>query len=167
MGYFLCDYLSPLGLIKFASDGDALAGLWFADQKRCANVPQGGISKSNIPVFEETIRWLDLYFSGKDPGFTPRLAPRGSKFQREVWDILLTIPYGGTVTYGNIASLLASRRGLAKMSAQAVGRAVGSNPIALIVPCHRVIGSNGSLVGYAGGLGRKATLLDLEKHVDC
>lgn len=114
-------------------------------------------------MFGQTVRWLDIYFSGRDPGFTPQLFLEGSSFRREVWDILLTIPYGRTMTYGQIAGIIAEQRGLDRMSAQAVGGAVGHNPVSLIVPCHRVVGADGSLTGYAGGIGRKAKLLTVEK----
>ena len=116
-----------------------------------------------LPVFDQTRRWLDCYFSGRIPDFTPPLRPEGSPFCHRVWEILLTIPFGETITYGTIAKRIAQERGIPKMAAQAVGRAVGSNPIALIIPCHRVVGADGDLTGYAGGLSRKAWLLDLEQ----
>lgn len=115
-----------------------------------------------LPVFELAARWLDMYFAGKKPDFTPPLSMRGTRFRRDVWEILLTIPYGKTVTYGEIADRISKRRGGGRVSAQAVGGAVAHNPISLIVPCHRVIGADGSLTGYAGGLERKARLLELE-----
>ena len=113
----------------------------------------------NLAVFDQTRRWLDLYFSGREPGFTPALNPVGSAFRRAVWEILLKIPYGKTTTYGQIAREIAAARGLAKMSAQAVGGAVGHNEISIIIPCHRVVGTHGSLTGYAGGIDRKIKLL--------
>ena len=115
------------------------------------------------PVPGETARWLDLYFSGKDPGFTPKIRMRATAFRETVWRILLTVPYGETVTYGEIADRAAKQMRLPRMSAQAVGGAVGHNTIALIIPCHRVIGADGSLTGYAGGVERKAVLLEMEK----
>ena len=115
-------------------------------------------------VFAQTQQWLEVYFSGKAPDFTPPIALSSTPFRMAVWEILRSIPYGQTMTYGQIARILADRSGLPKMSAQAVGNAVGRNPISLIVPCHRVIGANGSLTGYAGGLERKAYLLALEKQ---
>ncbi|MCR4600367.1 MAG: methylated-DNA--[protein]-cysteine S-methyltransferase, partial [Clostridia bacterium] len=115
-----------------------------------------------LPVFEQVVRWLDEYFAGKQPDFTPPLLMRGTRFRRDVWEILLTIPYGKTVTYGEIADRISKRRGGGRVSAQAIGGAVAHNPISLIVPCHRVIGADGSLTGYAGGLDRKARLLELE-----
>ena len=117
----------------------------------CANEQGGYFEEKNLVVFDQTKRWLDLYFSGREPGFTPALNPVGSAFRRAVWEILLKIPYGKTTTYGQIAREIAAARGLAKMSAQAVGGAVGHNEISIIIPCHRVIGTHGSLTGYAGG----------------
>ena len=122
--------------------------------KFCANEQNeqsGYFKEKNLAVFDQTRRWLDLYFSGREPSFTPALNPMGSAFRRAVWEILLKIPYGKTTTYGQIAREIAAARGLAKMSAQAVGGAVGHNEISIIIPCHRVIGTHGSLTGYAGG----------------
>ena len=157
-------YVSPLGAMTLASDGQNLIGLWLDGQKHFACNLEGDAEEKDLPVFEETVRWLDAYFGGNAPDFVPSLAPRGTPFQKEVWDILLTIPYGKTMTYGDIAGILAKRRGFAKMSAQAVGGAVSHNPISLIIPCHRVVGANGKLTGYAGGLDRKAKLLSLERQ---
>ena len=142
-------YCSPLGDIVLTSDGTALTGLRFAEATN-------GEPAQDIPPLADDCRWLDLYFSGSRPDFTPRLAPRGTPFQQSVWRELLTIPYGHTVSYGHIAQRLQCR------SAQAVGGAVGRNPIALIIPCHRVIGSDGHLTGYAYGLDRKQWLLSHE-----
>ena len=114
-------------------------------------------------VLAEAKRWLDIYFTGKEPDFTPPLHPIGSAFRRSVWEILLQIPYGQTTTYGEIARQLAKKQGLDRMSAQAVGGAVGHNEISIIIPCHRVVGADGSLTGYAGGIGKKETLLELER----
>ena len=122
-------------------------------------------SAADVPAFIQAFRWLDLYFAGKDPGFTPALTPEGTRFRQEVWRLLLAIPYGTTTTYGKLAALLAQERGQSHMSAQAVGGAVGHNPISLIIPCHRVIGADGSLTGYAGGIDRKRRLLSLERQV--
>ena len=149
-------YDSPLGTMLLASDGSALTALDFDDTGDCIRGMQKG-----LPVFEETFRWLDLYFSGKVPDCMPQLAPKGTAFQHAVWDILRTIPYGKTTTYGRIAAQLAETRG-GRMSAQAVGGAVGRNPISILIPCHRVIGADGSLTGYAGGMERKEFLLQLE-----
>ena len=119
--------------------------------------------EKEVPVFETAKRWLDIYFSGKEPDFQVPLHFTGTDFQNEVWEILYSIPYGNTMTYGEIAKKIAEKRGLKRMSAQAVGGAVGHNEISIIVPCHRVVGSNGSLTGYAGGIEKKAELLKLEK----
>ena len=152
-------YESPLGGITLEGSGDALTGLWFDCQRPVGSPGREG---AWLPVFDEALRWLDIYFSGKVPDFTPALDLAGTPFQREVWSILLEIPYGHTLSYGEIAARVARRRGLRRMSPQAVGGAVGRNPVSLIVPCHRVIGADGSLVGYAGGLGLKSSLLHFE-----
>lgn len=147
-----------------ASNGTKLTGLWFDGQRYFAEGLKSDSKAENLPVFDLTVKWLDIYFSGKEPDFTPPLQLEGSDFRMEVWHILLTIPYGETMTYGEIAEIVASRRSIAKMSAQAVGGAVGHNPISLIVPCHRVIGADGRLTGYAGGIELKRSLLMLEQH---
>ena len=116
-----------------------------------------------LPVFDETIKWLDIYFGGKEPNFTPKISITGTPFKKAVAKIMLTIPYGKTMTYGEIAQKIAKQKGIEKMSAQAVGGAVGHNSILIIIPCHRVVGTNGSLTGYAGGIDRKIELLKLEK----
>lgn len=148
-----------------AGDGAELTGLWFEDTADAA-VPAGAAGADApvrwLPVFEETVRWLECYFDGFMPDFTPPLAPQGTPFRRDVWEILREIPYGGTMSYGQVAVRLAADRGLSRMSAQAVGGAVGHNPIALIIPCHRVVGADGSLTGYAAGLDRKDWLLKWE-----
>ena len=156
-------YDSPLGEITLAADGEALTGLWFDGQKYYAETLGPDHWEAPLPVFEEADRWLDLYFSGRIPDFTPKLNLRGTAFRKAVWEILLTVPYGKTVTYGAIAERLAKREGLSGISARAVGGAVGRNPVSLIVPCHRVIGADGSLTGYAGGVWRKKKLLETEK----
>ena len=146
-----------------AGDGKALAALWFERQAYAA-VPAGvDAPVRRLPVFEETCRWLECYFEGQVPDFMPPLAPQGTPFRQAVWAILREIPYGATMSYGAIAARLAADSGRSRMSAQAVGGAVGHNPIALIVPCHRVIGADGSLTGYAAGLERKDWLLRWEK----
>lgn len=154
----ICRYDSPLGGITLAGEGPALTGLCF--DRQANSVVQG--TEGWLPVFDDARRWLDAYFAGMVPGFTPRLELRGTLFRRDVWEILLKIPYGCTMTYGEIAGLMAAKRGLQRMSAQAVGGAVSHNPVALIVPCHRVIGASGTLTGYAAGLDRKRFLLGLE-----
>ena len=155
-------YDSPLGRITMSSNGRALTGLWFEGQKYAPRTEGFLRRPENLPVFEETGRWLDLYFSGKMPDFAPDLEPEGTPFRQAVWKILLTIPYGETVTYGQIANLLSQDGEFRRASARAVGGAVGHNPISLIIPCHRVIGTDGSLTGYAGGLRRKKYLLAME-----
>lgn len=153
-------YVSPLGEITLASDGEALVGLWFAGQKHFGAGLSGQTAKKPLPVFDQADRWLDRYFSGKKPDCPPPLRPRGTAFQQSVWRRLLDIPYGHTVTYGEIAASLSLPSG----AARAVGGAVGRNPISLIIPCHRVVGAHGSLTGYAGGIERKKRLLELERE---
>ncbi len=159
-------YGSPLGGITLGSDGKALTGLWFDGQEHYAVALPPRAECRKLPVFDETCRWLDIYFSGHAPDFTPELAMHGTPFRKAVWDILLTIPFGKTMSYGEIAGILARQSGISRMSAQAVGGAVGHNPVSIIVPCHRVIGADGSLTGYAGGLERKARLLEIEHNVN-
>ena len=159
---YITHYSSPIGAITISSNGNALTGLWFNGQKYFAATLSADYKKENLPIFTEAKRWLDVYFSGSKPDFTPQLKLNGSPFRMAVWQILLSIPYGQTITYGAIAQQLAKKNGKAKMSAQAVGGAVGHNPISIIVPCHRVVGTNGSLTGYAGGIDKKIKLLELE-----
>ena len=162
---YTCNYLSPLGNILLASDEIGLTGLWFEGQKYFANtLPDDRISQET-KILTEPKKWLDVYFSGKEPKFTPPLHPMGSTFRREVWKLLLEIPYGQTITYGEIAGKMAEIKNVSRMSAQAVGGAVGHNEVSIIIPCHRVVGINGSLTGYAGGIDKKIALLQLE-HTD-
>ena len=156
-------YNSPLGGITLASDGEALTGLWFDDQKYFGSTLSEKPEQKELPIFEQTDQWLNIYFGGNVPHFTPPLSLQASTFRQSVWEIMLKIPYGQTTTYGAIAKELAAQKRLEKMSAHAVGGAVSHNPISLIIPCHRVVGSNGSLTGYAGGIDRKVQLLTLEK----
>ena len=160
---YIHHYDSPLGGITLASDGDKLTGLWFDEQKYFADTLEKEHEEKILPVFEETNRWLDIYFSGNAPDFTPPLRMKTTEFRKAVWEIMLTIPYGKTMTYGEIAEKIAKQKGLSRMSAQAVGGAVGHNSISLIIPCHRVVGTNGSLTGYAGGIDKKVQLLTIEK----
>ena len=155
-------YSSPLGRIVLMSDGTALTELDFAE-----GVPEASAvhTQKDLPVFREVCRWLDVYFAGRDPGALPPLAPHGTAFQQAVWKVLRGIPYGTTTTYGGIAARIAAARG-GRMSAQAVGGAVGRNPISILIPCHRVIGTDGSLTGYAGGLDKKEYLLELEGAIE-
>ncbi len=163
MQAYVFRYLSPLGGITLTSDGAALTGLRFDGQRDFGYGAEGFAEEKMLPVFEETARWLDTYFGGNIPAFTPALSIRATPFRETVWNMLLSIPYGATTTYGELAERIAKRYGIAKMSAQAVGGAVGRNPISLIIPCHRVIGADGSLTGYGGGLDKKAELLALER----
>ena len=162
---FTQSYQSPLGGILLAADETGLTGLWFDGEKYFADNLPAKRTKQETPILAETRRWLDLYFSGKEPDFMPPLHPMGSPFRLAVWSILQQIPYGETTTYGEIARELARQKGLPRMSAQAVGGAVGHNEISILIPCHRVVGSNGSLTGYAGGIEKKRRLLELE-HTD-
>lgn len=160
-------YDSPLGRLWLESNGETLTGLWFDGQKYAPEVSSYTPGEALTPVLEETVRWLDEYFAGKKPTSAPALSPEGTEFQKQVWELLLEIPYGETTTYGELARKIAEKRDVTKMSAQAVGNAVGRNPISLIIPCHRVIGSDGSLTGYAAGVDKKARLLQLEKTGNC
>ena len=152
-----------MGGITLASDGDTLVGLWFDGQRHFGeSLADGCVERANLTVFGDTKRWLDIYFSGKVPDFTPPLTLRGTAFRRSVWSLLLTIPFGQVVTYGDIACELTSRHGHRRVSARAVGTAVAHNGIMLIVPCHRVVASDGALTGYAAGIDIKRSLLALE-----
>lgn len=153
---------SPLGEILLACDEIGLTGLWFAGEKYHALKLAKEHEQREVELFSGVKLWLDIYFSGKEPDFTPPLHLTGSPFQIMVWELLLKIPYGKTTSYGALARDVAARRNLPRMSAQAVGGAVGHNEISIIVPCHRVVGTNGSLTGYAGGLDKKVRLLSLE-----
>lgn len=155
-------YDSPLGGITEASDGDHLIGLWFDGQKYFADTLDSDCEEKELLVFRQTDKWLDIYFSGKEPGFTPPINMKTTEFRKSVWKIMLNIPYGNTMTYGEIAEKLAKDTGITRMSAQAVGGAVGHNSISLIIPCHRVVGANGNLTGYAGGIEKKMKLLEME-----
>ena len=155
-------FSSPLGGITMASDGLKLTGLWFDGQKYFAD-SLVEFEEKNLPVFELTDRWLNIYFGGSEPDFTPPVKMNTTPFRKAVWEIMLTIPYGKTMTYGEIAKMIAKKKGVSQMSAQAVGGAVGHNSVSIIIPCHRVVGSDGNLTGYAGGIDKKTELLRLEK----
>ncbi len=157
------EYESPLGRMLMEGDDSGLIGLWFEGQKYYAKGLQPEHIEAPHPVLEQTRRWLDVYFNGGIPNFTPPLQLEGSPFQLEVWKLLRQIPYGEVVTYSDIAHRIAQQRELPFRSARAVGQAVGQNKISIIIPCHRVIGSNGKLTGYAGGVERKNWLLTLER----
>lgn len=159
---YISTYQSPLGEILLACDDGGLTGLWFKDAKFYALGLDKEHEMREHSVLTEAKRWLDIYFSGQEPDFMPPIHMIGSPFRLAVWEILRQIPYGRTTTYGAIAKRLAAQRDLPQMSAQAVGGAVGHNPISIIIPCHRVVGSNGSLTGYAGGLQKKIKLLTCE-----
>ena len=160
---YINHYCSPIGNILLAADDMGLTGLWFEGQKYFALNLDKVHEERELPVFEKAKQWLDVYFLGKEPDFTVPLHFTGTDFQNDVWEILCAIPYGQTMTYGEIAKKIAAKKGLPSMSAQAVGGAVGHNEISIIVPCHRVVGKNGSLTGYAGGIDKKIKLLQLEK----
>ena len=183
---FIQHYRSPLGGILLAADEAGLTGLWFDGEKYFADNLPARHTVGETPILAETKRWLDIYFTGREPGFLPPLHPIGSAFRQSVWELLLRIPYGQTTTYGEIARQLAAKRGLARISAQAVGGfsrksgspelarlarisaqavggAVGHNEISILIPCHRVVGMSGSLTGYASGISKKAKLLELER----
>lgn len=156
------EYASPLGGIRLVADDLGLTGLWFEGAKYYAHSLPANCAKLKTPILSETIRWLDVYFNGVEPDFTPPLRPKETVFRRAVWDQLLRVPYGETISYGEIARRLKSVLGVEKMSAQAVGGAVRHNDVSIIIPCHRVVGANGCLTGYAGGLEKKIRLLELE-----
>lgn len=155
-------YRSPLGTITLAADGESLIGLWFDGQRYYGDTLGKECVVASLAIFDEARRWLDIYFAGHDPGFIPRIRMLASPFRRRVWESLLRIPYGQITTYGAIAREIAHERHLSVMSAQAVGGAVSHNSISLIIPCHRVTGTNGSLTGYAGGIDKKLALLQKE-----
>lgn len=166
--YSICmDYInyynSPLGKITLSSDGEALIGLYFEGGRYFCETLGKEYEEKDLPIFHETKKWLDIYFNGDIPDFTPVISLRVNEFRKSVCDILTTIPYGTVITYGDIAKKIAKQRGLSRMSSQAVGGAVGHNPISIIIPCHRVIGSNGNLTGFGGGIERKIGLLEIEK----
>jgi len=162
--YYSTRYLSPIGVITLASDGDNLVGLWIDGQKYHGHtIPEVMTEKKDIPVLDAANKWLDRYFAAEKPTISELpLAPIGGKFRQSVWEILCRIPYGEVTTYGDIAKIMAAKMNRVSMSSQAVGGAVGHNPISIIIPCHRVVGANGSLTGYAAGVGTKGKLLELE-----
>ncbi len=162
--YYSAHYASPIGDMIMISHGEKLAELWFVGEKySCEPDADSFVKPQDVDVLQKTAEWLDGYFAGEAPSVSQLpLAPEGSAFRKIVWDILLEIPYGKVTTYGEVAKEAARRMGKESMSSQAVGGAVGHNPISVIIPCHRVIGSNGSLTGYAGGIDKKIALLELE-----
>jgi methylated-DNA-[protein]-cysteine S-methyltransferase len=157
-------YSSPVGSIVLACNDESLVGLWIEGQKYFGDtVTEDMTEKCDLPIFTAAKNWLDKYFAGKKPAISDLpLAPNGGSFRKAVWDFLCEIPYGEVITYGEIAKIMAARINKARVSSQAVGGAVGHNPISIIIPCHRVVGANGSLTGYSGGIGIKIKLLEHE-----
>lgn len=154
---------SPLGEVRLRSDGESLTGLWFVGQVNDAKDIDDIEIKNDLPIFGQVESWLESYFSGKQTSITIPLQPKGTSFQQRVWQILQEISYGKTMTYGEIAQRIAKEKGVETFSAEAVGQAVGKNPISILIPCHRVLGKNGALTGYAGGVHRKEQLLRIER----
>lgn len=161
---FIFPYESPIGKLILASDGESLTGLWIDGQKYFGSTLQEDVCQKELEIFQKTHQWLTEYFTGKIPDFTPELKVSGSSFRQRVWEILRTVSYGETTTYGKIAKQI-EQESNKRVSAQAVGGAIGHNPIMLIIPCHRVIGSDGSMTGYAGGIDKKIWLLKHEKSL--
>lgn len=161
---YMATCISPLGELTMAADGDRLVGLWIRKQKYFAATLQEPIKENpGLSIFVQTKNWLEAYFAGENPVISDLpLSPAGSDFRKAVWDILRAIPYGQCTTYGEIAKKMATQLKKKSMSSQAVGGAVGHNPVSIIIPCHRVVGSNGSLTGFASGLDNKIKLLELE-----
>ncbi len=159
---YTCTCGSPLGPLLLTADDQGLTGLWFADQPHIPPLPEDAITAPELPIFVQTRQWLAQYFSGQEPAWAIPIHLVGTPFQLGVWAILRTIPYGQSRSYGQIAQQLCAELGLPRMSAQAVGGAVARNPVSILVPCHRVLGAGGRLTGYAGGLERKRSLLELE-----
>lgn len=159
---YISRYCSPLGGVLLAADELGLTGLWFEGQKYFAAGLPDGSAERETPAIRAAVRWLDAYFAGMEPDIYVPLHFTGTPFRRAVWELLLEIPYGETVSYGELAARCALRAGAGGGSARAVGGAVGRNPISIIIPCHRVVGASGALTGYAGGLRRKAALLEIE-----
>jgi len=159
---YTTNYISPIGKILLACDNIGLTGLWFKGEKYYPDNLNTEHKNMKHFIFEKVKLWLDIYFSGKEPNFIPPIHMIGSSFRIDVWKILCQIPYGKTTTYGKIASIIAGQKGLSRMSAQAIGGAIGHNKISIIIPCHRVVGTNGNLTGYAGGIDKKIKLLSLE-----
>lgn len=156
-------YKAPIGRIAITSDGEYITGLWLPNQIDFEKKFDDEFIEAELPIFDKVERWLDAYFSGNNPKLDFPLKANGTVFREQVWSVLLDIPYGQTITYGEIAKKIAKMRGKSRMSSQAVGGAVGNNPISIIVPCHRVVGKDGSLTGYGGGIDTKIELLKVEQ----
>ena len=160
---YTASYSSPLGDMLLAVKDGALVGLWFEGQKYYGAAISEAVPKDDDKTSVKVKRWLDRYFAGRKPDAAElALAPAGSDFRQEVWAVLRKIPYGKTISYGDIARTLAKCKGFGQVSARAVGGAVAHNPVSVIIPCHRVVGSDGKLTGYAGGIDKKIKLLELE-----
>ncbi len=156
-------YHSPVGDILLAGEGDSLTGLWLEGKRYHDSMPTDMEERADMPILQQASRWLDRYFAGEKPGIEAlSLSPKGSQFRQAVWKLLCKIPYGKVTTYGALAKEIARQRGLDRMSAQAIGGAGGHNPISIIIPCHRVVGTDGSLTGYGGGIDKKIKLLTHE-----
>jgi methylated-DNA-[protein]-cysteine S-methyltransferase len=160
---YTCTIETPLGVMRAAAADGSLTGLWFEGQKYYPEATGFWQPDQEYPVFEKLRQWLDAYFAGERPAPALPLAPAGTEFRQAVWNRIREIPYGGTSSYGEIARKIAAEKKIASMSGQAVGGAVGHNPISLLIPCHRVVGSDGRLTGYAGGMEKKKILLELER----
>jgi methylated-DNA-[protein]-cysteine S-methyltransferase len=159
---YIYNIQSPVGMLTVSSDGDNILGLWIEGQKYFARGLGKDVLEQNLPIFENVRKWLDIYFSGNEPNFMLPLMPEGSLFQKAIWNILCGIPYSQTTTYGEIAKRFESKG--KRTSARAVGNAISRNPISILIPCHRVVGKNGDLTGYAGGISKKLQLLQIEKY---
>jgi methylated-DNA-[protein]-cysteine S-methyltransferase len=159
---YIQKFNSPVGILTLASDGTNISGLWIEGQKYFARSLEKEASEKQLPVFADAKKWLDIYFSGKEPDFMLPLLPKGTLFQKSIWNILRTISYGETSSYGELARKFESLNNGKKTAARAVGGAVGRNPISILIPCHRILGKDGGLTGYAGGVDVKEKLLLLE-----
>ncbi len=162
---YTTEYASPLGSMLLSADDTGITGVWFTGQTYYARGLAPNTISQETPVLQEAKLWLDIYFSGQEPDFVLPLHPVGTVFQQTIWQLLSGIPYGETISYGKLATMYAQQQGLHSMSAQAVGNAVGKNPISILIPCHRVVGNRGQLTGYAGGIDKKAKLLQLERRI--
>lgn len=159
---YIQNYISPIGEMFMISDGENLINLSYINAKYYQELYKSNAIAKDLPIFKVTKSWLDVYFNGEIPNFTPSIKLNGTDFRIQVWKILMAIPYGATTTYGEIAKKISLQNNLKQMSAQAVGGAIGHNPISIIIPCHRVVGSDGCITGYAGGIDKKVKLLKIE-----